>query len=64
MYSSERQQRAQSVSNMFSAAGETRGPTHRERVAFGAPDKEGWDGWGEQEMKDGWKEAEDRVPDS
>lgn len=48
MYSSEQQQTAQSVSNMFSAAGETRAPTHREQqVALGAPDKKGWDGWGE-----------------
>lgn len=54
MYSSEQRRRAQSVSNVFSAAGETRAPAHRElQVALGAPDKEGWDGWGEWEMKDG-----------
>lgn len=48
MYSSEQQRRAQSVSNMFSAARETRAPAHREQqVALGAPDKEGWDVWGE-----------------
>lgn len=47
MYSSEQQQRAQSVSNMFSAAGETRAQHREQRVAFRALDKEGWDGCGE-----------------
>lgn len=48
MYSSEQQRRAQSVSNMFSAARGTRAPAHGEQqVALGAPDKEGWDVWGE-----------------